>query len=341
MSFSPTQIRKLQQALHPDSIRTRDVNGRQMHYIEGWHAIAEANRIFGFDSWNRETVENRCVLSRESKGVFHTVYIARVRITVRTPDSTIIREGYGTGDAQAPAAGEAHDKAIKTAETDATKRAFATFGKPFGLSLYLGSRLKDAKPAIDRRRTLQRVGSNGRYHVAPHKVAPLDPALARIREPDPAFPILALPAEGTDVAGSEAASANTMQLGDKPAEESSANRTIDLARTESIPGLSSSSEPMLIARNKRVRDMNHLRFVAEQPCLICNRTPSDAHHLKFAQPHALAKKVSDEFTVPLCRIHHRQLHHGGNEVNWWIDMDVDPLPIAKELWDKSKAGQKS
>ena len=65
MSFSPTQIRKLQQDLHPDCIRTREIQGRRLSYIEGWHAIAEANRIFGFDSWNRETVENRCVLSRE------------------------------------------------------------------------------------------------------------------------------------------------------------------------------------------------------------------------------------------------------------------------------------
>ncbi len=81
---------------------------------------------------------------------------------------------------------------------------------------------------------------------------------------------------------------------------------------------------------------HHLRFVANQPCLVCSRTPSDAHHLKFAQPHALSKKVSDEFTVPLCRIHHRQLHHGGNEVNWWMDLDIDPLPIARQLWQQSQ-----
>lgn len=169
MSFSTTQIRKLQRALHPDCIRIREVNGRQMRYIEGWHAIAEANRIFGFDAWSRETIESRCALSRENKGAFHIVYIARVRITVRTPDSTIVREGYGTGEAQASSAGEAHDRAIKTAETDATKRALATFGKPFGLSLYLGLIPNNNKPAIERRRTLQRIGSDDRYHVVPRK----------------------------------------------------------------------------------------------------------------------------------------------------------------------------
>ena len=93
---------------------------------------------------------------------------------------------------------------------------------------------------------------------------------------------------------------------------------------------------LLIERPRRRRDADHLKFVANQPCLICSRIPSDAHHLRFAQPQAMSKKVSDEFTVPLCRTHHRQLHHSGNEVAWWMDMDVDPLPIAQELWRQSK-----
>ena len=92
---------------------------------------------------------------------------------------------------------------------------------------------------------------------------------------------------------------------------------------------------LLIEHPRRRRDASHLKFVAEQPCLICSRTPSDPHHLRFAQPQAMAKKVSDEYTVPLCRTHHRQLHQTGNELNWWIDLDVDPLPIARQLWDES------
>jgi hypothetical protein len=89
----------------------------------------------------------------------------------------------------------------------------------------------------------------------------------------------------------------------------------------------------------RRRNKAHLKFVASQPCLLCNRQPSDAHHLRFAQPIALGRKVSDEFTVPLCRTHHRQLHRSGNEVRWWeaMDRDVDPLQIAKSLWDESHA----
>jgi hypothetical protein len=82
----------------------------------------------------------------------------------------------------------------------------------------------------------------------------------------------------------------------------------------------------------RRRNKAHLSFVASQPCLVCQRTPCDAHHLKFAEPRALGRKVSDEFTVPLCREHHRQLHHHGNEVAWWANVQIAPLAVAKELW---------
>lgn len=83
------------------------------------------------------------------------------------------------------------------------------------------------------------------------------------------------------------------------------------------------------------RSKAHLLFIREQPCLVCKRIPSDAHHIKFAQPRALGRKVSDEFTVPLCRIHHQALHRRGNERAWWADMQLAPLPIASELWAAS------
>ena len=82
----------------------------------------------------------------------------------------------------------------------------------------------------------------------------------------------------------------------------------------------------------RARNKAHLIFVAAQPCLICQRSPCDAHHLKFAQPRALGRKVSDEFTVPLCREHHQQLHRYGNEAAWWANLKIVPLETAKELW---------
>jgi hypothetical protein len=82
----------------------------------------------------------------------------------------------------------------------------------------------------------------------------------------------------------------------------------------------------------RERDRNHLRFVATQPCLICGRTPTDAHHVKFAQLTAMGRRVSDRFTVPICRLHHRELHRRGAERDWWSAQNIDPLPIAAALW---------
>ena len=76
---------------------------------------------------------------------------------------------------------------------------------------------------------------------------------------------------------------------------------------------------------KRLRDKQHLRFVARQPCLVCGREPCDPHHLRFAQPHGLGQKVSDEFTVPLCRAHHRELHRAGKENEWWSRNGLEPL----------------
>ena len=83
---------------------------------------------------------------------------------------------------------------------------------------------------------------------------------------------------------------------------------------------------------RRIRDRDHVRFVAKQPCLICGRMPSDAHHLRFAQSRALGRKVSDEFTVPLCRGHHREVHHCGDEAMWWKAASVDPTIAAGALW---------
>ena len=79
--------------------------------------------------------------------------------------------------------------------------------------------------------------------------------------------------------------------------------------------------------------------MAAQPCLVCQRTPCDAHHIKFAEPRALGRKVSDEFTVPLCREHHQELHRHGNERAWWADVNVMPLEAARSLWDVTTSGR--
>ena len=99
------------------------------------------------------------------------------------------------------------------------------------------------------------------------------------------------------------------------------------------------ARPLPLQKRRRFsqsRPKAHLRFVASQPCLICGRQPSDPHHLRFAQPRALGLKVSDEFTVPLCRGHHRQLHQAGDEAAWWDNLNINALEIAKGLWGDSR-----
>ena len=86
---------------------------------------------------------------------------------------------------------------------------------------------------------------------------------------------------------------------------------------------------------RRLRDKRHRQYVSAQPCVVCGRQPSDAHHLRFTQPRALGLKVSDEFTVPLCRTHHREVHRTIKERQWWDRLGVDPRPIADTLWLQS------
>jgi len=92
---------------------------------------------------------------------------------------------------------------------------------------------------------------------------------------------------------------------------------------------------LLIGEPKRIRNIEHLRYVRSEPCLVCGRQPSHAHHLRFTQPRALGKKVSDEFTVPLCAFHHDEVHRAGAEIKWWQARRIDSVTIARDLWARS------
>jgi hypothetical protein len=141
MLFSPTQLHALGAPLSRDAVKTREQSGRTLSFVEGWHVIAEANRIFGFDGWSSETIELRCVAEGErvigrpphTRPGHGVTYTAKVRITVL---SELTREGTGAGHGIDSDLGQAHESAIKEAETDARKRALMTFGNPFGLALY-------------------------------------------------------------------------------------------------------------------------------------------------------------------------------------------------------------
>lgn len=138
MAFTEEQVSALTAPLDTKNVKSRVQGGRNVSYIEGWQALAEANRIFGFDAWSRESMDVKCVSERErkigqtQKDGWGVTYICRARITV----GGIIREGCGTGHGIDVDLGQAHESAIKEAETDATKRALMTFGWQFGLALY-------------------------------------------------------------------------------------------------------------------------------------------------------------------------------------------------------------
>lgn len=299
MGFSAKQVQALRRNVDHRHIRTRFGNGRELSYIEGGHAISEANRIFGFDGWSRETIESRCVMAREIRGVFLVVYTAKARITVLAESRSIIREGQGSGEARCASAGEAHDLALKIAETDATKRALVTFGRPFGLALYVGKSISEAKVEQVSSGKISSESLQSSRDSASQRSKTVDAASLKATTPN---------------------KVNNPEL----------SRTFEKKAQHEID-----KSVLTFGAPRRFRDKVHLKFVASQPCLLCSHQPSDPHHLRFAQPRSLGRKVSDEFTVPLCREHHRQLHHSGNELAWWHDMGISPLEIAKTLWDDS------
>ena len=133
MQFSKEQVEKLKEPILAANVKERDGNKAgtfQLAYVEGWHVINEANRIFGFDGWSSETIYTLCVADNNES----VTYIAKVKVTV----GNLFREGTGAGHGRFGSIGEKHESAIKEAETDARKRAFMQFGNQFGLSLYNG-----------------------------------------------------------------------------------------------------------------------------------------------------------------------------------------------------------
>jgi hypothetical protein len=195
------------------------------------------------------------------------------------------------------------------AETDATKRALATFGKPFGLALYRSG--KPTSPTQDT--TLQSGAAYSEHRLGFH--------------PDDTTPI---PRPSRYYGRRQYA-----PLGDQLRKQSALAPPLAPREPDQSPVRIDKSQ-LAIAEPKRLRDKAHLKFVASQPCLVCGRQPTDPHHLRFAQPRAIGLKVSDEFTVPLCRGHHRQLHQAGNEAAWWVNLNINALEIARRLWEESR-----
>ena len=201
-----------------------------------------------------------------------------------------------------------------------------TFGNAFGLSLYANT--LDTKPK------------------APEP-APTETSLSRSGDTNPNV-------SHSEATGSEPSTAGTVVPGQEQSSPAPDNPQPSLPVT--LPGpdwpdirpldeaqhLNQQRQERIdkstlaLSEPRRIRNSGHLAFVASRPCLICGRNRAHAHHLKFAQPTALGRKVSDEFTVPLCSAHHRELHTHGDERVWWAERGIDALAVAAELWDRSQ-----
>jgi hypothetical protein len=210
-------------------------------------------------------------------------------------------------------------------EGDPQPRAIAILKAKNRLSTDDAKRVEEAFAA---RMALQHASPEA--SIADEPLAPTDP-----------LPVQQLPAS-TDVA--KALRQRVRRKGIKASAEPSALPTIALKQVveasspESSPPLVDATpgkidkSVLTISEPRRLRDKAHLRFVASQPCLICERSPADAHHLRFTRPRAMGRKVSDEFTVPLCRAHHRDNHSCGDEVAWWERLAIDPVAVSRALW---------
>ena len=378
MPFNETQNKALSAKLSAKNVKTRVKDGITLSYIEGWHAIAEANRIFGFDGWNRETVKANCVWEGGNSGKSSCSYTAQVRISVRAGDSIICREGCGSGNGYGPTLGEAHEKALKEAETDAMKRALSTFGNPFGLALYDkeqkcvrqsrpkqagkplswtvfgsdGKKISENKDPIDfcsfMKQHLETINDCSEFMAFWKNNQKM---VSKLREFLPG-----LQSEQGRHYGEILSSIYTARLQEFAARKSEDSinveneshvgvnryakgieKTTETANpnTESVVTIASVGKP-IAPHCKRIRNKEHLRFIASRSCLICGRSPSHAHHIKFAQPRAMGRKVSDEWAVPLCYIHHRALHDRGDEKAWWGQNQIDPIIEANRLWSESQ-----
>ena len=378
MTFNAVQNKALAAKLSAKNVKTRVKDGITLSYIEGWHAIAEANRIFGFDGWNRETVKADCVWQGGNNGKSACSYTAQVRISVRAGDSIICREGCGSGNGFGATPGEAHEKALKEAETDAMKRALSTFGNLFGLALYDkeqkcvrqsrarpvekplswtvfssdGKKINENKDPVDfcssLKQCLETIEAPSEFMAFWQKN---QETVAKLREflPD-------LKTEQGRHYGEILGSIYTERLQDFAAGNSEASIKVEnechaedngpsegakkANETENpepdqVASATPGSKP-IAPHCKRIRNKEHLRFVASRSCLICGRSPSHAHHIKFAQPRAMGRKVSDEWAVPLCYIHHRALHDRGDEKAWWDENKIEPIKEADQLWSESQ-----
>jgi hypothetical protein len=153
--------------------------------------------------------------------------------------------------------------------------------------------------------------------------------------PFPDLPSAPRSAAATKPVGSENAAAHEIIL----AETSMPQEPTPPAETAAGATQNDDGNVLAVVKPSRHRSKEHLRFVARQACVVCGRKHSDPHHLSFMQPRAMGRKVSDEYVVPLCRIHHRAVHRVGDEQVWWTQQGIDPAAVARNLWSNTRLGE--
>jgi DNA recombination protein Rad52 len=358
MGFVDKQVAALSGKLSPKHVKSRrDGNGQTLFYIAGWHAIAEANRIFGFDAWDRQTLSTECVWQGAAHQRQHACsYVARVRVTVRAGNAVVCREASGSGHGIGATPGTAHESAIKEAETDAMKRALITFGNPFGLALYdpeLRGVRGGARRIPDRHAISWVVlAPDGRvlatYSDPVDFCAALQRQIEKVEDPRALKALWARHAAALemlrwnvpDLTNEEGIHRAEVLLACYSRRREVVNElagTQQASASASQPlGDSSGNSVPTRPEPRRARDKEHLRFVASLPCLVCGRAPGQPHHVRFAQPRAMGAKPGDQWVVPLCGTHHRALHDAGDERIWWQNAKIDPLPEAERLWQQHR-----
>jgi Rad52/22 family double-strand break repair protein len=279
-----------------------------------------------------------------------------VRVSVRAGDIIIVREGSGTGEGKAPTPGQAHELALKGAETDATKRALATFGNPFGLALYDREQLGVRKPkddALSLGPWLLRSASGAEvasFDKPSGFAEALRNALTEACDIELLFAIWEHNVDTVRALNRSLKQDHLARSGIAPQLVNHFKQcAIGLVKRSATrydgsqmtlagdgPSLKIDKSVLTIGELKCHRSKEHLQYVAQQPCLICGRSPARAHHIRFAQRKGLGLKVSDEFAVPLCAIHHADNHKTGDERTWWKERKVEPLAAALKLWEESQ-----
>ena len=297
------------------------------------------------------------------RGQLICCYTTKVRITVRAGDTVTVREGIGTGIGRSSSPEAAHEMGLKAAETDATKRALATFGNPFGLALYDKDQSqvtrRSKRPLLSKSSVppsepnsqdlVLRLddGREDRFSDIDDFVEAVRSAIAAVTTLDGLYAFweanltslralrrLTKDRPDEPVAGIVFALKTKARALGQVSEIQPGEKSDDGV----APRIPTPALRLAFPKERRLRDRDHLAFVASQPCLVCGRRPSHAHHLRFAQPRAMGLKVSDEFTVPLCNSHHDSVHKTGDERAWWARHGVlEPLKVADKLWAASHA----